>query len=90
MNSDNFIVNKYDIFLDIDTKKFKYNGSVCIEITIKNKISALEINSKKINIQSIKINDKISNWEKKKDSEILLIEYDFIPNNYQIKSHLII
>ena len=83
--NNNLIINNYNIFLDIDIQKLIYSGKVYIDLIIKNHIEKLEINSKKIKILSIKINNNNCVWDEDKQNEIIIIKYNYVPNNYKIE-----
>ena len=86
MDKYNYIIDRYNISIDIDTINLKYIGNVLIDLEIKKKINSIKINSSELKIGSIKINcDKIDNWEENKVDECIQINYNFIKDKkYQI------
>ena len=55
MNKYNYIINTYNISVDIDAQNLKYYGKILINFQIIKKISDIKINSSKLKILSIKI-----------------------------------
>jgi hypothetical protein len=84
-NKYNYFINKYDIFIDIDTINLHYEGSVLINLTLLNNINNIKINSSGIEISSIKINqDKIDIWEENEKDEYILINKNFSKGTHMI------
>ena len=82
------IINKYDIFLDIDLKKIIYKGYVKILVNLLQKTNLIKINALDFVIKSIVINDDNYDWKINDVDETIEITDDnvFEPNNdYLIK-----
>lgn len=86
MNKHNYIINQYNIFVDIDAKKLKYNGTVIIDINTIVEIPSISINSSDLEVLKIKINSQIiNNWKENKSEEIIQINYNFSVGKYKLE-----
>ena len=86
MDKYNYIINTYNISIDIDTTKLKYIADVLIDLKILTSTNIIKINSSGLKINLIKINsDEIKTWDMNIKDEYILINYPFIKQqNYQI------
>ena len=81
------IVNKYDVFLDIDLEKIIYKGYVIISINLLQKMNLIQINALDFVIKSIFINNISYFW--KINNKEGLIEITDVQNLKLNSNHLI-
>lgn len=88
MNKYNFLIDSYNISIDIDANNLKYTGNNLINLLILNDITSIKIDCAEIKILSIKINCIVidnNKWKKNKQDEYIEIYYNFVnKQSYQI------
>ena len=85
MISDNIEINNYKLNLDFDLDKLSYQGNIIIDIIVKKQIDNIEINSEKITIKQILLNNNTIEWIEDKNKNIIIIKNKFKLIKYKIE-----